>query len=417
MDEDEVVITGLGAICCLGAGVPAFWAGLTSATSSPTPIPDQYCHVDNSLVYQVPADDDPGRYDLAGAPLGRAARYATLAAREAVTDAGLTLGDGQLGDGQPGVDPDRLAVVIGTGMGDTQLREIWRAGSHRAGSHSAGHRADSHSAGQHAIVFTPASAVAAELGAGGPVGSVSTACAAGGYALSYAADLIRSGAASVAVAGGTDTYSRIALGCFNRMGAVDPERCRPFDRNRQGTVFGEGAAMLVLESAAHARRRGARRYARLAGSGWSCDAHHLTAPEPAGSEIIRAMLRAIADGGITAADVGAVVPHGTGTQLNDVVEGIALNGVLGDASRVPLYNLKALIGHTGGAAGAFAALAGALILHRGTVPRNAAPKELDPACELWIPTETEARPTGTALLVNAYAFGGNNVSLALTEAT
>ncbi|OMI33882.1 beta-ketoacyl synthase N-terminal-like domain-containing protein, partial [Streptomyces sparsogenes] len=265
----------------------------------------------------------------------------------------------------------------------------------------------------------------------------SNACAASGYALSLAADLIRSGEADVVVAGGSEAYSRVGLACFNRLGAIDPERCRPFAADRRGTVFGEGAAVLVLESAEHARRRGVKTvYARLAGTGWSCDAHHATAPEPGGAQIERAMREALREagalpdpgtagaatgpgavpGGAEAGRLGFVVPHGTGTELNDVVEVRTLAAVLGAAAPLtPLYSLKALLGHTGGAAGAFAALAAALVLHHGTLPPNVPVGALDPECEAPLPT-APTPVTAPYGLVNAYAFGGNNVSLVLQGA-
>jgi 3-oxoacyl-(acyl-carrier-protein) synthase len=259
--------------------------------------------------------------------------------------------------------------------------------------------------------------VGAAIGAGGPTTSISNACAASGFALSVATDLIESGEADVVVAGGAESYSRVALGCFNRLGAIDPERCRPFDRDRAGTVFGEGAAMLVLEAEEHAGERSApRTYARVAGAGWSCDAYHMTAPDPDGEQIVRAMRAALAAAGGDADAIGCVIPHGTGTTLNDVVEARALREVLGQrCDELPLYSLKGVIGHTGGAAGAFAALASALILARGEVPANVALRARDPECDVLL-AEQPVALDGSVVLLNAYAFGGNNVSLALEGA-
>lgn len=390
---DDVLITGLGAISCLGRGTPAFWAGMTAAVSAPAVAADPHAHMARPLMYSVPPGDVPtGPRQQDDLPLGDASRYALAAAREALDDAGLR---------EPG--SERFAVVLGTGMGDSGLHEQWHADGYPTGS-------------QWVPTFAPASALAAALGAGGVATSVSNACAASGFGVSLAADLIRSGEADVVVAGGAEAYSRVALGCFNRLGAVDAQRCRPFDLHREGTVFGEGAAILVLESAAHAKARGASgAYARVAGAGWSCDAHHTTAPEPEGTQIVRAMRAALADAGVPADAVGCVVPHGTGTQLNDIVESVALHQVLGSAAQeTPLYSLKGLIGHTGGAAGALAALAAALILRHRSVPPNVAAGAQDPECKVTLPA-TRTPLSGSCVLVNAYAFGGNNVSLALTE--
>ncbi|KJK59484.1 beta-ketoacyl-[acyl-carrier-protein] synthase family protein [Saccharothrix sp. ST-888] len=391
---NDVLITGLGVISHLGSGLDAFWQGLSAAQSAPSRVPDPDARMDLPLMYAVPEADlprGPERYgDLV---LGRGSRLAVEAAAQAVADAGL-------GD----VPPHRVAVVIGTGMGDSGLHEEWRTAG-RPGP------------GPWSPVFSVASAVGSWFGAEGANSSVSNACAASGFGLSLAADLIRSGEADVVVAGGAEAYSRVALACFNRLGAIDPERCRPFDRHRKGTLFGEGAGMMVLESAAHARARHApRSYAKLAGIGWSCDAHHATAPEPTGVQITRAMRQALAEAGAGREEVGCVVPHGTGTELNDTVESQVLNTVLDTGpDRVPLYSLKALLGHTGGAAAALATVAAAQILYRRTVPPNVVTGEQDPECKVFLPTA--ALPlAGRFALVNAYAFGGNNVSLVLQEA-
>ncbi|CAM5265187.1 beta-ketoacyl-[acyl-carrier-protein] synthase family protein [Streptomyces californicus] len=177
--------------------------------------------------------------------------------------------------------------------------------------------------------------------------------------------------------------------------------------------------MVILESASHARARSAPQvYAKLSGTGWSCDAFHTTAPEPTGAQISRAMREALAEAGAGGDRVGCVIPHGTGTQLNDTVESQVLNEVLdgGRDAQAPVYSLKALLGHTGGAAAALAVVAAAQILHRKTVPPNIAPDEQDPACTIRLPLD-EAPLEGEFVLVNAYAFGGNNVSLVLEEAS
>src|SRR5699024_2930465 len=359
---DEVLITGMGVITCFGGGVDSFWEGMMGASSSPRKVNDPNADMAIPLMYTVPDASVPLEGSLPGFPqLGSASRYALDAAQQAVADARLE-----------GVDPERIAVVLGTGMGDADRHEEWRV----HGAPGDGAPGD----GDRSPVFDVASAVGAHINALGPNTSVSNACAASGFSLPIAADLIRSGAADVVVSGGAEGYSRVALGCFNRLGAVDPHRCRPFDSGRQGTVFGEGAAVLVLESAGHhARRRGAPRvYARLAGEGWSCDAHHTTAMHPEGEQMARAMVQAMAQARVAPEEVGCVLPHGTGTVLNDTLESKLLSGVVPHA---PLYSLKSLIGHTGGSAGAMAALAAALFLHRGTVPPNVLRDEPDPECE------------------------------------
>ncbi|MEU1819311.1 beta-ketoacyl-[acyl-carrier-protein] synthase family protein [Streptomyces roseifaciens] len=402
----QVLITGAGAVSCLGVGVEAMWRALCAPPGSrPQHADDPGARMPLPLIYLAPGPEaasgsvpvpDPvpvsetGSASAEPGPGGRSSWLALVAAREAVADAGL--GSDQC---------VRSAVVIGTGGGNADL---WERPLDPARSY--------------APAFTVASEVGAALGASGTATSVSNACAAGGFALGMAADMIRCGEADVVVAGGAEAYSRVALGCFNRMGAVDPQACRPFHRDRSGAVFGEGAAVLVLESAEHARARGrVRHYATLAGSGWSCDAHHLTAPDPDGAQIRRAMTDALAAAGVPPESVGCVVPHGTGTRLNDVVESEALAAVFDGRPQPPLYSLKALIGHTAGAAGALSALAAALILDRRTVPPNASlGAEQDPQCPVSLPQGSPAALTGRHVMVNSFAFGGNNVSLVLAAA-
>ncbi|MEQ4299785.1 beta-ketoacyl synthase N-terminal-like domain-containing protein [Plantactinospora sp. B6F1] len=385
-----VAITGLGVVTCHGSGTRALWDAMMAApVTDPGPVPDPYANMDVPAVQCVADADLPAQSQA----LARTSRLALTAVDEAIADAGLPLGG-------PASAGSRTGLALGTCMGDASLHEQWRADG-----------------GKPAARFTSALGVASEIADRlGPLSvatTISNACAAGGFALGAAADLVRSGEADVVLAVGADAYSRVMLACFNRMGAVDPVRCRPFDLHRRGTSFGEAAGALVVESAEHARVRGATVHATLSGSGWTCDAHHLTAPEPAGTQIIRAM-RAALDSGGADQRIGCVLPHGTGTQLNDVVEGRALNDVLGPD--VPLYSLKALIGHTGGAAASVAAVAAALILRHRTVPPNVPIAEQDPECRVWLPQGVTTPLDVDRVMVNGYAFGGNNVSLVLAGA-
>ncbi|MGV9451917.1 beta-ketoacyl-[acyl-carrier-protein] synthase family protein [Streptomyces sp. NPDC003635] len=384
--EVEVLVTGIGAVTCHGAGADTLWGAMTAAgVRLPDRPADPLARMELPLISLVP---DP---DLAAE---RATRFASLAAREALADAGL---DAEaLGDG-------RTAVVLGSCMGEPGTNERGRGPE-----------------GGWAPPFRLATALAGELGVHGTVHDLGNACAAGAYALGVAADLVRAGEADVVIAGGSDAYSRVALGCFNRLGAVDAERCRPFERDRAGTVFAEGAGVLIVESAEHARARGVRAGSgavRLGAVAWSCDAGHPTAPEADGDQIVRAMREAV---GAAPESVGCVVPHGTGTRLNDVLESRALHRVLGPgAARVPLYSLKALLGHAGGASAALGAVAAALILRHGEIPPNVPLTDQDPECEVLLPQVTPVPLPARArrVLVNAYGFGGNNASVVLEGVT
>lgn len=397
---ERVLITGLGTISCLGRGVEAHWRGLLAATSMPREISDPHAHMARRSLYLV-TDDSFGSTpaELDGVPMGRTARLAVDAAHQAVGNAKLVAPD-------DGPRP-RVAVVVGTAMGGSDVNESWRVGRGRAAA----------GAQQQRPAFDIACAIGRSVNAAGVNTSISNACAASGCAIAMGADLIRADLADVVIAGGADSYSRVALGCFNRLGAVDPIACRPFSAARQGTVLGEGAAMMVLESSRHAAGRSAPApYAVLAGSGWSCDAYHATAPEPEGRQIARAMRAAFDDAGLRPDRPGVVVPHGTGTELNDVVESRAILEVVREhRSRAPVYSLKALLGHTGGASAALGTATAALILSRKSVPANIPGHDPDHDCPLWLPQGEYVGPPEWAM-VNAYAFGGNNVSLMLGRA-
>lgn len=405
-----VAITGLGVVTCHGSGTRALWDAMMAApVTDPGPVPDPYANMDVPVVQGVADSALPAAFQA----LARTSRLALTAIDEAIADAGLPLA-GAIGDGAlplagaslplrraAGATSTRIGLALGTCMGDSGLHEQFRADG-----------------GKPAARFSSELGVAREiadrLGPLSVVTTISNACAAGGFAIGAAADLVRSGEADVVLAVGADAYSRVMLACFNRMGAVDPLRCRPFDLHRRGTSFGEAAGALVIESVEHARARGATVGTLVEGSGWTCDAYHLTAPEPEGTQIIRAMRTALDETGTDRDRIGCVLPHGTGTQLNDVVESRALNEVLG--AGVPLYSLKALIGHTGGAAAAVAAVAAALILRHRTVPPNVPITEQDPECRVWLPQGLGTPLGSDRIMVNGYAFGGNNVSLVLSGA-
>jgi 3-oxoacyl-[acyl-carrier-protein] synthase II len=234
--------------------------------------------------------------------------------------------------------------------------------------------------------------------------------------VAYASDAIGCGTLDVALAGGADVFSRITFTGFSRLGAIAPHRCQPFDRGRKGMIPGEGAAMLLLECEEHALSRAARIYAEIAGYGWSCDAHHMTAGHPAGDGAIRAMQMALASADATADDVSYVSAHGTGTPVNDRLETLALKQVLGRAAYgVPVSSIKSMLGHAMGAASAIEAAACALAVATDAVPPTMNLEEADPSCDLdYVPNASRRHPVDLAMN-NAYAFGGNNSCLLLRK--
>jgi 3-oxoacyl-[acyl-carrier-protein] synthase II len=256
--------------------------------------------------------------------------------------------------------------------------------------------------------------IACEVGFAGINMTIPTACAAGNYAIAYAFDVLRSGRADVMLAGGADAFSRITYTGFARLGAIAPDICRPFDRNRKGMIPGEGAAVLVLEPLALALARGARIYAEVAGYGLSCDAHHITAAHPEGHGAVRAMEKALAHCGMPPDAVSYISAHGTGTPTNDQRETVAVKQVFKEAAyHIPISSIKSMLGHTMGAASAIEAATCALAILHGRIPPTMHLEEPDPECDLdYVPNAAREHTVHVAMN-NAYAFGGNNSSVLL----
>jgi 3-oxoacyl-[acyl-carrier-protein] synthase II len=258
--------------------------------------------------------------------------------------------------------------------------------------------------------------LAIELGVRGPCVMIPTACAAGNYAIGNAFDMLRLGRSDLMLAGGADAFSRITYMGFSRLGAIAPERCQPFDRNRKGMVPGEGAAILVLEPLDAALKRGATIYAEILGYGLSCDAHHMTAAHPEGDGAMRAMTGALRESGVNLEQVDYICAHGTGTPTNDRVESIAARRLFGSlADRLPMSSIKSMTGHTMGAASAIEAAGCALALQTGVIPPTINFEEHDPECDLDCVPNTARETHPQIVLNNAYAFGGNNASLCLAR--
>jgi 3-oxoacyl-[acyl-carrier-protein] synthase II len=263
-----------------------------------------------------------------------------------------------------------------------------------------------------------AALVAREHGLGGPVIVTTTACSSGNAAIAAAYDLIASGEADAMLAGGTDTFTRLIYCGFQRMGALSPSICRPFDKNRDGVSFGEGAGAVVLEPLEQAKARGAHIYCELAGYGISNDAHHITAPGPKGEGFVRAMHQALATTQTSLEQVDYISAHGTGTVYNDKGESEAIQTVFGArAKSVPVSSIKSMIGHTNGAASAIEAVACALAIEHQAVPPTARLQEPDPELDLdYVPNKGRPHKVGTCLSLAA-GFGGFNVCLVLKRST
>jgi 3-oxoacyl-[acyl-carrier-protein] synthase II len=398
----RIVVTGLGVVTSLGRQLPEFWRRLLAGTSGISPVASF-----DTGKYRVHLGGEVKGFDASGLverldprATGRASLLAAVAARAAVADAGLFTG--------PAAPPrERVGVVMGTTSGEPleveRLNDLWVADRLGELGPTFMERYPNHViAGQ----------VARELDLGGPNVMLPTACAAGNYAIAHAFDALLMGRAEAMLAGGADAFSRITYTGFARLGAIAPERCQPFDRNRQGMIPGEGAAVLVLETEAGVRRRGAAVYAEVAGYGLSCDAHHMTAAHPEGEGAARAMEAALEAAGLAPEAVDYVSAHGTGTPSNDRMESQALRRVFGERTpRVPVSSVKSMLGHTMGAASAIEAVVCSLAVRDGVVPPTLHYEEPDPECELdVVPHQARALPV-TVAMNNAYAFGGNNASV------
>jgi 3-oxoacyl-[acyl-carrier-protein] synthase II len=400
----RVVITGMGAISPLGSGVPAFWDGMVAGRSGVT-LATSYDIADFPYVIAAEVRDfNPLDHMDAKAArrMARFAQFAVAAAGEALRDSDLNL---------DAVDRSRVAVDIGTALGGTANVE------EQIQSFMAKNRKRVDAFYMPTFIYNMAACqVAITYGLHGPTTTPVHACATGAYAIGEAARMVHSGDALIAICGGTDAgVTALNAMAFGVIGAIappgdDPARAiKPFDARRRGTAGGEGCGVVVLEQLEHALARGARIYAELAGFGATEDAFHLTAPAPSGEYAALAIRRAIEDAELAPEDVDHISAHGTGTPLNDAAETTAIKGALGEhAYKVAVSGIKAMIGHTAGAAGALALIGCVKSIESGIVPPTINYAEPDPACDLdYVPNQARKQRVDVAL-ANAFGFGGQN---------
>jgi 3-oxoacyl-[acyl-carrier-protein] synthase II len=412
-DQPRVVVTGLGATSPVGGDVASTWASLLAGRSGARGL-DKDWAPDLPVQIAAPAAVDPATVldRVQARRLDRCEQFALVAAREAWADAG-----------RPQIAPERLGVVVSSGIGgvastlsayDTLREKGWQ----RLSPFTVPMLMPNGSAGWIGI----------ELNARAGVHTTVSACASGAEAIGYAIEMIRSGRADVVLAGGTEAaIIPLNIAAFAAMRALstrndEPERAsRPFDKGRDGFLLGEGAAMVVLESAEHAAARGADVYAVAAGAGYSADAHHIAQPDPDGTGIVAAIGRALADAGLSPQEVVHVNAHATSTPAGDAVEGQAIVAALGAAaSGVVVSATKSMTGHLLGGAGALESVATILALRDRVAPPTI--NLDDPDDEAGVDIATEPRdltPHGSgpmAALNNSFGFGGHNVCLAFTAA-
>jgi 3-oxoacyl-[acyl-carrier-protein] synthase II len=395
----------------VGKTVASFWQALLEGRSGAAPVrsidTSPYRTHIGCEVNDFELEPAAGASRPAWATFGRATQLALAAASQALQQSGL----------KPGGLAERLGVSMGTTMGEPCFLDQLAGSGGEAGGSGRGEGAERWEEVLSRNTWSIAATVARELGIEGVQASLPAACSAGNYAVGLAVDLIREGRLEAAVAGGSEAFSESAFAGFSRLNALAPERCQPFDRDRQGLLLGEGAGVMVLEAEEHARRRGAAVLARVLGYGLSCDAHHITGPHPEGEGAAACMRRALEDAQVPAGDVDYICCHGTGTRQNDRIEALAIHHVFGARARsLPVSSIKALTGHMMGAASAVEAIACVLALHDGILPPTWNFEHRDPECDLdVIPNEPRRAPL-RVLLNNSYAFGGNNACVAFAKA-
>ncbi|MQF48643.1 beta-ketoacyl-ACP synthase II [SAR202 cluster bacterium AC-647-N09_OGT_505m] len=408
-NRNRVVITGMGAVTCLGTSVEEFWEGLVAGRSGIGPI--TLC--DSSpypcrIAGEVP-NFDPGKYinPREARRMARFSQFPVAAAYMALEDSGLDLGK---------EDMERVGVLLGNGAGGLPTTQDACADMNDKGSMKIN------------PFFVPmmlpnmaAANVARIFGAKGYNSTVITACAASNQAIGEAGEAIRRGAVDIILAGGSEaSISEIGLSGFCILRALshhneEPQKAsRPFDAQRDGFVPAEGAAILVLESLDHALNRRATILAELVGYGSSCDAFHAVQPDETGDGAARAMRWAMADAGVGPEDVDYINAHGTSTPLNDAIETMAIKTAFGEqAYKIPISSTKSMIGHAMGGAGAMEAVACVKTIQEGIIHPTVNQEHPDPACDLDYVPNIARQQNVDVVLSNGFGFGGQNTCIVL----
>ena len=407
----RVVLTGLGCVSPVGNNVTETWSALIAGKSGAAPI----THFDASrhktkFAAEVKGFDGPALFGAREArKMDRFAQFATAAALEALAQAKFKVDQS---------NRDRVGVLIGSGIGGimtllAEVETLRERGPERVSPFLIPMMISDSAAGMIAI----------RIGARGPNMSLATACATGTNAVGEAAEMIRRGAADVMLAGAAEaSIVSVAIAGMNVMGALstrndEPQKAsRPFDKNRDGFLMGEGGAILILESLEHAQARGAQILCEFSGYGTSDDAHHISAPAEDGAGAALSMRLALENAGLSAADIGYINAHGTSTTLNDKGETAAIKAVFGEhAYRIPVSSTKSMTGHLLGASGTLEAVVCAQVLRENVLPPTINYETPDPVCDLdYVPNKARvARPNH--VMSNSFGFGGHNATLILSR--
>lgn len=406
--EHRVVVTGLGVVSPVGNDRDSFWKAIKEGESGVDKITSFDAGVFDSRIAGEIKGFDPGLYGITQKDTRRMEKFVQFAiagARQAVQDAGLDLDK---------EDKDRIGVVVGSGIGSLHIIEkehkvLLKSGPGRLTPFLIPMLIVNEAAGHIGIIF----------GFRGPNSCTTTACASGNHALGDALRIIQRGDADAMVAGGTESaITPMAVGGFCALKALSkrndaPQKAsRPFDAQRDGFVMAEGCGIAVLESLEHAQKRKARIYAEVAGFGMSCDAYHITAPDPDGGGAALAMKRALDDARLKPEDISYINAHGTSTKLNDKVETLGIKKALGaHAKKVMVSSTKSMTGHLLGAAGGVEFLVSCLSVKDNVVPPTINYEYPDPECDLDYVPNTCRQANVEAAMSNSLGFGGHNATI------
>jgi len=390
----RVVVTGIGAVTSIGANIPDFWAALLEGRCG-----IREFNLFDAAAYrtrtaaQIPSIPDEFLTPAQKRRMSRADRMGLAAAREAVGASGLDFSH---------EDPTRVGVILGGGTSGLIDSEAFYE------RHLQGRKARPTLVLNH-LPDAITDRVAQHFGLEGIKSTITTACSSSANAMGYAHDVIAADLADVVLTGGSDVLARLTYAGFNSLRSVDPDPCRPFDRERKGLSIGEAAGILVFEESERARRRGAPILAEFLGYGVTSDAYHMTAPDPSGAAGARTIRAALEASGVDPSQVDYVNAHGTATPQNDAAETAAIKVALGErARRLPVSSIKSMIGHCLCASGGIEAVATVLTVRDGKIPPTIHYQNPDPACDLdYVPNEARDLPVRVALS-NSFAFGGNS---------
>ncbi len=400
MQKRRVAVTGMGVVNAVGNDLTTFWQSLKEGRNGIKPIT-----IFDTSGYRIHNGGEvdglfPERHFTPKElrRLSRCDQFGIVAAQEAMSSSGIELDK---------VDRERFGIILGADSGGIfSVEKYFRAIYTHAPKRPFPNLLVSFA------LATTTDHIAQEFDLRGPRTTTATVCSSSSAAIAFAYDAIAYGKVELMITGGSDSLCEVTYAGFNSLRAVDPEGGRPFDKNRQGLSLGEGAGILILEELEYARERGARIWGEVLGYGICAEAHHLTAPEPSGEGIARAIRLALEDAGISPEKVDYINAHGTGTPLNDLVETRGIKMAFGKrAYEIPLSSIKSMIGHCLGSAGGIEAIATLLSLQEGIIPPTINYSTPDPECDLdYTPNEARKRDINIALS-NSFAFGGNNVCL------